>query len=385
MCLELKDEVNYQLLYSQVAQQTLKSVAEAYKSFAQLLPLWRKGELPHVKAEPKAPSYRKKGGLFQITYPAQALTFYIDSPFVRVSLGTELAALEGIKELFLPCPGNIKPSEIKELTIIPRNGQFYAAYSYEKEIPIVEVNESKALGIDHGRDNWLTCISNIGTSFIVDGLHLKSLNQLYNKRIATIKKGKEQGFWNNRLAAITEKRNRQMRDAINKAARLVADHCLANKIGTIVFGWNTAQKQNVDMGSKVNQSFVQIPTGKLKERIKQMCQLYGILFVETEEAYTSKASFVDNDELPKHGEKPIGYKPSGRRVKRGLYRASNGWQINADCNGGGNILRKVSAWLGLNLDGVCRSALSAPIRLRLWHVSSKKPLFNQLSNESLSL
>ena len=359
MANELKDEVNYQLLYSQVAQQTLKSVVEAYKSFAQLLPMWRKGELPHMKAQPKAPSYRKKGGLFQLTYPAQALTFYIDSPFVRVSLGTKLATLEGIKELFLPCPGNIKPSQIKELTIIPRNGQFYAAYSYEKEIPLVEVDESKVLGIDHGRDNWLTCFSNIGTSFIIDGLHLKSLNQLYNKRIAIIKEGKKQGFWSNRLAAITEKRNRQMRDAINKAARLVIDHCLENGIGTIVFGWNEQQKQNADMGSKGNQSFVQIPTGKLKERIRGMCEFYGLRFVETEEAYTSKSSFVDNDELPKHGGKPIGYKPSGKRVKRGLYRASNGWQINADCNGGANILRKVTTMLGINLDGVCRSALSA--------------------------
>jgi len=49
------------------------------------------------------------------------------------------------------------------------------------------VYASKVLGIDHGLNNWLTCVSNIGTSFIVDGLHLKSINQWYNKSVAKIK------------------------------------------------------------------------------------------------------------------------------------------------------------------------------------------------------
>jgi putative transposase len=36
------------------------------------------------------------------------------------------------------------------------------------------------------------------------------------------------------------------------------------------------------------------------------------------------------------------YTFSGKRVKRGLYRASNGRYINADINGAGNIIRKVA-------------------------------------------
>lgn len=274
---ELKDEQNYKLLYSQVAQQTLRSVAEGFKSFAELLLMWRRGELPHMSGQPKPPKYRKKGGLFQVSYPSQALTFELDSPFVRVPLGQELTALEGIQFLYLPCPGNLRPEQISELTIIPRNGEFYAAYSYKAKLPIaIDLDKTKALGIDHGRDNWLTCVSNIGTSFIVDGLEIKSINQWYNKRVATIKEGKDADFWNNRLAKITEKRNRQMRDAVNKAARQVIDYCLEHGIGVIVFGWNPRQKQRTEMGKKGNQSFVQIPTGRLKERIKQLCELYGI-------------------------------------------------------------------------------------------------------------
>ncbi|WP_293067620.1 hypothetical protein [Okeania sp. SIO2B3] len=53
-------------------------------------------------------------------------------------------------------------------------------------------------------------------------------------------------------------------------------------------------------------------------------------------------SFLDGDYLPIYGEKPNDWKPSGKRIKRGLYRSSNNWLINADCNGAANIITKVS-------------------------------------------
>ena len=56
---------------------------------------------------------------------------------------------------------------------------------------------------------------------------------------------------------------------------------------------------------KTNQKFVQIPTARLKDRIAQLCQQYGLRFEETEESYTSKASFLDSDLLPTFGEKPV--------------------------------------------------------------------------------
>ncbi|MFM6520549.1 MAG: transposase, partial [Microcystis panniformis] len=146
-------------------------------------------------------------------------------------------------------------------------------------------DSTKVLGIDHGLNNWLTCVSNIETSFIIDGKHLKSVNQWYNKQIATLKEGKPQGFWSRTLAHVTEKRNQQMRDAVNKAARIVINHCLIHGIGTIVFGWNQGQKSESNMGAKNNQKFVQIPTAKLKERIVQLCEQYDIKFVETEESW----------------------------------------------------------------------------------------------------
>ena len=227
------------------------------------------------------------------------------------------------------------------------------------------------MAVDPGINNWLSCVSNVGTSFIIDGRKVKSLNQWYNKRVSVLKEGKPQGYWDSQLSYITEKRNRQMRDAVNKAAKLVVSHCIEHQIGTLVFGWNQGQKQNAQLG-KTTQSFVQIPTAKLKERVKQLCDYYGINFVETEESYTSKASFLDGDSLPTFGAKPEGWTPSGKRVKRGMYRTNKGILINADLNGAANIMRKVETQLGLNLVKVCRQVLTLATRFRIWETKTKK-------------
>jgi putative transposase len=374
----MKPNLHYQALYSQVAQQTLTTVAESFKSFKGLLRESKKG---NVDQKPKLPNYRKSG-LVLVTYPKAALKL-IDG-LIKFPLGSKVKAWYKLDAFYLPMPSNLDFSSIKEVRILPRNRCFYAEFIYQQpEVKAVNLDNSKALGIDHGVDNWLTCVSNIGTSFIIDGKHLKSMNKWYEKQIATLKEDKQQGFWSDKLAQITEKRNRQFRDAINKAARIVISHCLDNQIGRIVFGWNKKQKQNANMGTVQNQKFVPIPTGKLKDRIAQLCEQYGIEFIETEESYTSKSSFLDNDILPSLGAKPEGWEPSGKRSGR-LYKTYKNILINADCQGAANIIKKVSTILGLVLDGVSKASLTAPIRIRLWHVRKYEPLHKNGSNESPS-
>jgi IS605 OrfB family transposase len=347
-------------MYVSAAQQTCNSVAEALQSFRQLLKLWKRGELAE---QPKLPNYRK-GGLFTVSYPKRWLK--LTDKGIRIPLGTQVKAWFGVEAIFLPMPSNLKWEQIQEIRILPRNGYFYAEFVYPVAPQPAQVDPAKVPGIDHGINNWLTCVSNVGTSLIVDGKHLKSLNQWYNKRVATLKANQPQGFWSKQLAAITEKRNRQMRDAVNKAARLVINRCLKHGIGRIVFGWNPGQKNGANMGRRTNQQFVQIPTARLKERIAQLGEVYGIEVIEHEEANTSVASFLDSDSLPAHGEKPEGWQSSGKRVKRGLFRTAQNWYINADANGAANCIRKVSITLGLDLSGVSRGALTSPLRVRLW-------------------
>lgn len=352
--------IHYKAFYSDTAQQILTTVAESFKSYIGLLKGVRCGT---VTQRPRLPNYRQ-GGLALVTYTGRSVK--LKDGLLKFPLGSKVKAWFGLDAFYLPMPMNLDFEAIREYRILPRNGCFYLELVYKTEDVQANVDPSKALMIDHGMNNWLTCVSNAGTSFIVDGLHLKSINQWYNKSVAKLMEGKANGYWSSRLARLTENRNRTMRDAINKAARKVINHCLDNRLGTVVFGWNVGMKNGADMGAKTNQKFVQIPTGRLKDRIAQLCEQYGIRFVETEESYSSKASFVDLDTIPKFGEKPEGWVPSGKRVKRGLYRTAQGWLLNADANGAANIGRKVAAILGLDLSGVNRGSLSAPLRVPLW-------------------
>jgi IS605 OrfB family transposase len=195
---------------------------------------------------------------------------------------------------------------------------------------------------------------------------MKAMNQLWNKKVATRKVGKSENYWDKWLDKVTRKRNHQIGDGINKAAKIIINHCLKHGIGNLVIGWNERFKSNANMGKLNNQKFVQMPLGKLKDRLKQLCELHGIKFQETEEAYTSIASYLDGDSLPQFGKKPEGWKASGRLVKRGLYKSSDGSIVNADLNGSANILRKVASNLSLDLGLLGRRTLTSVARVRLW-------------------
>jgi IS605 OrfB family transposase len=375
---EYKKNCHYQFLCAQAAQQVLLSVAEAFNSFRKLKVSYNKGE---IVGKPKPPKYRKKGGLALIAYPKQAISLIKNR--VSFPLGKKVKASFGIDSFIVPMPSNLKFEDIREVRILPRNGCFYAEFVYRQQIFKPPLDKEQVLGIDPGVNNWLTCVSNIGKSFIIDGRKVKSQNQWYNKQIASLKKDKPQGFWNEELATITEKRNRQMRDAINKAARYVVNWCIYNRVGRIIFGWNQRNKDEINLGKKNNQEIVQIATARLKQRIEQLCEQYGIEFVETEESYTSKASYLDGDELPKFGEKPEGWKPSGKRIFRGMYRSAKDLLTNCDCLGAANIIRKVAIQLSIDLTKVGRTVLILPRRINVFRHVFRLP--KSILCESLSL
>lgn len=135
------------------------------------------------------------------------------------------------------------------------------------------------------------------------------------------------------------------------------------------------------MGKKNNQQFVQMPLSRLKDRIEQLCLIYSIRFVQTEEANTSAASYLDGDSLPEHGQKPDGWKASGKRTKRGLYRTADKSLVNADLQASANILRKVAGNLGIDLSRLGRRCLTTVGRIKLWPT----PKFNSCPKESNAL
>ncbi|MGD1704302.1 transposase [Dapis sp. BLCC M229] len=187
----LLSNFNYKFLHSRAAQQTLRAVAESFQSYKELSYKHLAGEFSN---KPQLIKYRKKGGLAFITYPKQALKLTENK--VRVPLGKKVQAAFKVDSFLLNFPNNLDFKKIRKIRIIPRNNCFYVEWVYQLEIKLHKTMEKdKVIGIDRGLDNWLACLSNVGTSFIISGRHLKSVNQWYNKQVATIKDNKPQGFW----------------------------------------------------------------------------------------------------------------------------------------------------------------------------------------------
>jgi putative transposase len=350
---------------SVAAQQTLLSVSEAFKSFKELRAMFFRGELAEM---PKAPNYRDSGGLFKVSFPNKgAGKPSLVRGLIRFPLGNQVARWFGLKEFYLDLPANLDFDQVTEFTILPKNGAFYLECSYAMEKVDAKVDPDQALGIDLGTSrNLMACVDTLGNSLLVDSLQAKAMSQLYNKRVANHKKGQALDYWDKILDGITRQRNHQMRDMVNKSARLVIDHCLKHGIGTVVIGWNEGIKDGCNMGKTNNQSFVQMPLARLKGRVEQLCLIHDIRFVQTEEANTSAASYLDGDSLPEQGQKPDGWKASGKRMKRGLYRTSDQSLVNADLNGAANILRKIAGNLGIDLSRLGRRCLTTVSRIRLW-------------------
>ena len=184
---------------------------------------------------------------------------------------------------------------------------------------------------------------------VVNGKPLKSINQGYNKRRSQLqsildKKTKGKQKFSRQLDRLTFKRKCQVDNYLHHASRLIINRLVENQIVTLIIGKNDGWKQKVNMGRVNNQQYVNIPHAKLISMLTYKAQLVGIKVVVTEESYTSKASFVDGDDLPVFGSTEANeYKFSGRRLskKRGLYKSKLGELVSSDCNGSANIIRKV--------------------------------------------
>ena len=356
----LKNSENYKKLNSNMAQQILKEVDESFKSFFALLKLAKNGQ---YNGKIKLPNYLDKDGFTTLVIG-----------FVRLKDDMLIVPYSNSfkkthQEVKVKLPSVLKDKKIKEIRIIPKQHSRYFEIQYTYEVKEIqrELNKNNVLGIDLGIDNLCTCVTNTGASFIIDGRKLKSINQYYNKinaKLQSIKDKQKIERTTLRQKRITRKRNNRINDYLSKAARTIVNYCLNNDIGKLVLGYNEDFQRNSNIGSINNQNFVNIPYGKLRDKLIYLCKLYGIEFKLQEESYTSKASFFDGDEIPIYDKENLQeYIFSGKRIKRGLYQTSTGKLINADCNGALNILRK-SKVVDLSIL-YNRGELNTPKRIRV--------------------
>lgn len=359
----MKTSENYRRLGANVAQQTMRNADYSFKSFFGLLKLAKSRKYESWRI--KLPHYLPKDGLFKLCLTQAQIN---DGKF-RVPVSPELRK-EYPEKVMIGIPEYIRDKKIHQIHIIPKhNGKFFeVVYMFDdEELEQVKLDSSRFLGIDLGINNLATCVTNEGESFIIDGRKLKSINQWYNKelsRLSSIKdKQKIKGFTNKQYL-ITRKRNNRVQNYLYCAAKKIVNYCIQTQIGNIVIGYNDGFQENPNLGRVNNQKFVMIPFGRLKSRIEYLCEQYGIKFIQQEESYTSKASFFDDDEMPKwNPQNPVQGCFSGKRIYRGLYQTAIGYTFNADVNGALNILRKSNL---VDLSVLQRRGdVNTPLRIRV--------------------
>lgn len=358
----LKTSENYKTLNSNMSQQILKEVDGSFKSFFGLISLAKQGQYEFSKC--KLPGYLPKDGFTTLVIG------FIRLNGNRLILPFSNSFRKTHKPVEITIPPILLDKKIKEVRIIPKSDArfFEIQYTYEAEAAQRNLNKNNALALDLGINNLVTAASNSGKTFIIDGKKLKSVNQWYNKENSRLQSIKDrQGFGKgttNRQKAITRKRNNRVNDYMSKAAKLIIDYCVRNDIGTLVVGYNKDFQQDSNMGKQNNQNFVNIPYGRLLNKLSYLCELNCMTIVIQEESYTSKASFWDKDEIPVYDpENKECYTFSGRRVHRGEYKTAGGKCLNADVNGALNILRKSNV---VSLEALYnRGDVDTPVRIRI--------------------
>ena len=316
------NQVDYRSLPSKVSQQTLKMVDQNFKSFFACL---KSKNVEKVKI----PKYLEKDGRYVVTYTNQAISKkMLKEGIIKLSgSGVEIKT---------------KVKNVRQVRVVPRKEYIVVEVLYETADVEKLSDNGRYCSIDLGINNLATIGSNVIKPIIINGRPIKSINQYYNKMLS---KGKKRNV----------KRNFKIDDYLHKASKYLVNHLVSNDIPILVIGYNKGWKQDINIGKVNNQKFVQIPHSKFIDMIKYKCDKVGINVIITEESYTSKCSFKDSEELKFHKTY------LGKRVKRGLFKNSDGSLINADLNGALNILRKVVGNFDYPIE-VCSTPLVVSIK-----------------------
>ena len=227
----------------------------------------------------------------------------------------------------------------QQIRIVPKVGCYVIEVIYEIKENKLKQNQRVA-AIDLGLNNLATVVTNDGDNpILISGRKIKSINQYYNKMTSKKKSLLPYNvFTSKSLDRLWLKRNNKISYEIHKVTKFLANYFDERDVSKVIIGNNSGWKNEINLGKRNNQNFVNIPYTKFINQLTYKCELLGITVIVREESYTSKASFLDYDEIPNYKDetKP---KFSGKRIKRGLYRSTTR-KINADVNGAYNTMVK---------------------------------------------
>lgn len=328
---QMKQNENWVALPRKISNKVWMQVKENWSTWLKALKAYKKQ--PHkFNSRPQLPKYNRSINV--LTYEKGALgTRGLKENQIRLSQ-TNIILNTVIK------------GEIKEVKIVPQRGKFIIKATYAEAMKANQLDYNKMAGLDLGLNNLITVATNQADihPIMVNGRALKSINHHWNKQKAKLQSKLKKGvFTSHKINQLTEKRNNKVDTYLHIASRKIVDWLVKQKIGTLIIGKNNQWKTGIKLGKRNNQHFAQLPHSKLIHLIKYKFEQENGIVVVYEESYTSKASALDQDDLPayKHTNKQLPIF-SGKRIKRGLYKTLKGMLINADVNGALNIIRKVA-------------------------------------------
>ena len=323
------DNPDYYALQSNLAGEVFKQVGEQFISFFN----------NKSNKKKKIPKYKDKNGYNLVVFPKLAISKQIEFDEDKQTYTYTLCKRSYNLKIKSTKP-NVK---MVKFVYDEANDLIKCFKIYEVKQPKLKKDNSRYFSIDPGLNNIVSIYNNIGIRpLLYNGRPIKSINQYYNKTNAKLKSELPVSIKSSkRLKQLSFKRNNKIGYEMHKISTHIINEAIKNNISKIIIGNNVGWKNEINIGRRNNQNFVNIPHTKLFNQLLYKGLLNGIEVVFTEESYTSKASFFDKDELPVYGEND-NHKFSGRRISRGLYKDSKGNLWNADLNGGGNIMRKIS-------------------------------------------
>lgn len=316
-----------------LATEVVKKAFTNWNSFWKALQSYSKHP-ERFKAKPRIPNYKDpKTGRFLAAFTYQAVS----------NKWKEGIITPATTNWVLPFMNKEQAKKLCEVRVVPRPGYYTIEVVYEEELTGVLPGGERIAAIDPGLNNLATVVATgVDQALLVNGRPAKAINAYYNKLIAKAKSDLPEGIFTSRyINNLWRRRQNKLKDYCHKASTALVNKLYSKGVNQIVMGHNQGQKQNINLGKRTNQNFVMLPRTLFNSMIKYKAEANGMIYRETEESYTSKTSAIDLDYLPSIGRKPEGWKPSGKRIKRGLYKSKEGMLINADVNGAVNILRKV--------------------------------------------
>ena len=360
-------QVDMLALPSKVSTNILKLVGSNISSYYQLLRCYHDKANTSVTNKPGLPGYlHKTKGRYIVEFTHQTFS---------KKRGTNGELILCPKDLKLSIPTKIEhPNCVR---IVPKLGVFLIEVIYDVEIAPLKHTGNYA-AIDLGVDNLASVTFSNGVHpLLVKGSKIKSINQGYNRLIAKAKsKLPANQKTSQGIHRLWKNREMKLQSELHQITSFLSFYFDEMAIEKVFIGKNVGWKQGLALGKKTNQTFTQIPFTTFISQLSYKCQLKGIEVIEQEESYTSKASFLDQDDIPIYGESEQKPTFSGKRIRRGLYQTKNGFLLNADVNGSYNILVKGLLTLGKCLN---REALSFHTRsLRNYHSISNKELLAQI-------